>query len=379
MECKYTIDQFVDEPIMLIDKHIGFIDGEGQGIDGAEFARELLYLDTLSKKRIQVWICSEGGIVTDAYNIIGAMLKSKTKVDTYCIGVAASAAANIFVAGRHRVMTDFSFLMFHNPYSPKMAGKLSPEEQETINTFTNSLVTLFSQRTGIDKETAAAIMEKETWFTPEQALAQGLCDEIEQSSDQNKKRAVGTPQMKEVLNTGSLHLKTIVNKFKQHTMLQVTNKLQLNKDADEASIVGAISKIENRAQAAEERATTAEESLKTAQESLASTETKLTEITNKYNALVKQGEDAAKELQKTNAEKLVSDAGEAGKFDKNDTDLVAHFTKLAIADYEGTKTMFEKLGMNKKSPVVNTTKTTTIPGGAVAAKMAQIQARVNKN
>jgi ATP-dependent protease ClpP protease subunit len=55
---------------------------------GDLFQAELLALDQMEKKRIQVWINSPGGSVMDGYNMYNAMLKTKTKVDTYCVGIA---------------------------------------------------------------------------------------------------------------------------------------------------------------------------------------------------------------------------------------------------------------------------------------------------
>ena len=59
---------------MLINTHIGFDETDGMGVDGAQFQRELLYLDSLGKKRIQVWINSIGGSVMEGYNIELAIL-----------------------------------------------------------------------------------------------------------------------------------------------------------------------------------------------------------------------------------------------------------------------------------------------------------------
>ena len=108
---KYTIDAESDEPIMLINKHIGYDESDGMGIDGAEFERELMTLDTMKKKRIQVWINSPGGMVLDGWSIYNSILKTKTKVDTYCVGIAASIAGVIFQAGRERNMADYGILM----------------------------------------------------------------------------------------------------------------------------------------------------------------------------------------------------------------------------------------------------------------------------
>ena len=69
MKLLYTQDSTADEPIMLINKHIGYSEKDGQGVDGSLFQEELLYLDSLGKKAIQVWINSPGGSVVDGYNI----------------------------------------------------------------------------------------------------------------------------------------------------------------------------------------------------------------------------------------------------------------------------------------------------------------------
>ena len=89
----YTVDTSADEPIMLINSHIGFDPEDGMGVDGAQFQRELLELDSMGKKRIQVWINSPGGNVMDGYNIFSAICDSKTPVDTYAKGVVASIAS----------------------------------------------------------------------------------------------------------------------------------------------------------------------------------------------------------------------------------------------------------------------------------------------
>ena len=47
----YCVDPSADEPILLINKHIGFDEKDGMGIDGALFQQELLMLDALGKKK----------------------------------------------------------------------------------------------------------------------------------------------------------------------------------------------------------------------------------------------------------------------------------------------------------------------------------------
>ena len=65
----YCDNPEVEEPIMLINREIG---GDGDlfnYINGALFQEELLQLDNMGKKRIQIWINTVGGSMI-RYNIV---------------------------------------------------------------------------------------------------------------------------------------------------------------------------------------------------------------------------------------------------------------------------------------------------------------------
>jgi ATP-dependent Clp endopeptidase proteolytic subunit ClpP len=179
----YTIDPNSEEPIMLIDKHIGFDADEGPGIMGDLFQKELFMLDGMNKKRIQVWINSAGGVVQDGWNIYNAILRTKTKVDTYCVGMAASIAGVIFQAGRKRVMNDYGILMYHNPFGG---------DDKSLDAIRDSLITMISQRSSMNAFDVSKMMNRTTWIGADEAMTMGLCDEIDQSVEMNTKRSVGT-------------------------------------------------------------------------------------------------------------------------------------------------------------------------------------------
>ena len=155
---------------MLINKHIGFDETEGMGVEGGAFQLELLQLDSLKKKRIQVWINSTGGIVTDGYNIYSAILKSKTPVDTYCMGAAASIAGVIFQAGRKRIMADYAWLMYHNPFGST--------NDAVIKTMRESIISMIETRCGMTEKQVSDMMNRTTFIQSDEALQMKLCDEI---------------------------------------------------------------------------------------------------------------------------------------------------------------------------------------------------------
>ena len=148
MKFIYTVDVASDEPIMLINTHIGDDPVDGMGIDGSIFQAELLALDQMGKKSIQVWINSVGGVVMDGYNICNAILKSQTRVDTYCVGMAASIAAVIFQTGRKRYMADYGILMYHEPYTENSTIQDNP----LLSNMNDSLATIVSNRSGMSSK-----------------------------------------------------------------------------------------------------------------------------------------------------------------------------------------------------------------------------------
>jgi ATP-dependent Clp protease protease subunit len=176
-----------DEPIFNLDKQIGLNDkkpGEPY-IDGDEFARELLEMDSRGKKRIEIRINSEGGNVKQGMSIYGAILNTKTKVDTFCVGVAYSMAGVIFQAGKKRKMMDYAQLMYHNAYDPKDKKAKKDSVTDLIN---DSLNIMISKRSWKDEEAVRKMMDNETFIGAKDALECDLCDEVMESDELNKPR-----------------------------------------------------------------------------------------------------------------------------------------------------------------------------------------------
>jgi len=323
---------------MLINKHIGFDSDEGMGIDGSLFQAELLQLDTMNKKRIQVWINSPGGIVMDGYNIYNAILKSNTKVDTYNVGIAASIAAVIFQAGRKRVMADYALLMYHNPY-----GGDSVE----LKKMRESIAVMVSERTGTPLENVLKMMDRTTWITSSEAFASGFCDEIEASKDNNAKHGNAKAMWVAGLQMANSFLKPNIKK-----MTKVANKLGLNDEANEDSIIAAITEVENKF-------TKVSNDFKKMEDDYAEMKTQCDELKAKLDEAKKKAEDSDKakneaeiENKKGEAKNMVSNFVKIGKI-KNEAAIIEKWEANALSDFEGTKNLLETLPTNGKAPVIN--------------------------
>lgn len=155
--------------------HIG-----GRGLSGDMFAEKLIKLGETAEV-INLYINSGGGDVIQGYSIVSAMLETKAKVIVTVVGVAASMAAVIAVCGSEVYMNDYSKIMIHNPYFENMptedAVKMDPKKREALRNIAESLVTILSRRGKSEKE-IRELMDKETWFSADEALKAGFIDGV---------------------------------------------------------------------------------------------------------------------------------------------------------------------------------------------------------
>jgi ATP-dependent Clp endopeptidase proteolytic subunit ClpP len=365
----YTVDINADEPIMLINKHIGFDSADGPGIIGDLFQRELLQLDSLGKKRIQVWINSPGGSVSDGYAIYNAILKSNTPVDTYCVGMAASIAAVIFQAGRKRIMADYGILMYHNPFIA--GGSITPSEKKMLDVMRESIITMICTRCGMDEKEMGYIMDRTTFIDAPESKEKNLCDEIESSVDANLKY-VRRPDPQNMVHYFKAY-QPVLNKIcynnttvKNTTMLKVCMKLGLNEAATEDNVVSAIKAIEDKSYAAELARIEAENKFealnKASKKDLDKLKAEMEEMDAKYKAKQKEyeeckaaldamekdkkeAEDKAKEIE---AKNMIEGYAKLGRI-KNEASVILKWTNLAKVDFDGTKDMLEAIPVNKEA------------------------------
>lgn len=350
MEFKYTIDPSADSPIMLIDKHIGYDEEDGEGIMGDQFSRELMFLDTLNKSCIDIWMSTPGGSVVDGQLIYNTILKTKTKVNTHNIGMCASIGLPIFLAGRNRYMMDNATAMLH---------PLSGGDHKSRAALEAAVNTMFTSRTIIPAETITQMMNRTTWLTAKDCGPDGLniC-EVEYSGNYNKPRK--TPDA-EGIKASWKDYTSVVNKLIEEkkpqtiTMSKVTNKLKLVDGANEDLQLAAIEQIENKANIAEAKLTALEVENKAKVDALNSQlsalKTEKEAVEAKLKELEDKDKDAAKVANKARAEELVKNLVATGRI-LDEPEIVKDWTDQAIENYDRTKKVTDALPINKKKTAV---------------------------
>lgn len=372
MEFEYCIDCNADEPIMLVNRQIGASyteEGEWDElpyIDGAKFQEELLCLDMMNKKRIQVWINSEGGSVLQGMNIFNAIIKSRTPVDTYNVGVAASIAGAIFMAGRKRIMSDYAQFMMH----PVSGG-----DPKSMDAFKSSIATMLSAKCGIPVDTIASLMDVTTWMDANKCKDLGISTDTEITSSMNKKFVPSATS--EIMPYANSLINKLITKNKNSKMIKVTNKLNLNEGSTEDVIVGAINKLIDAKNQSEEMMTELQSKLSEAQQEASTANAKILELQTQLDAINQAASASAEIAAETMATEMVNKfIAKIG----NKAETIATWVKLAKSDFEGTKNLLEELPLNKVANKIESSQAQpSIPGTYAQSRMLEIANKHKQN
>lgn len=127
---------------------------------------------------LEIYINSGGGDIFAASEIYSAIREYSGDVKIHVVGLAASAASVIACAGRSDI-SPTAQIMVHNVSSVASGDyhdmdKMSENLQKANETIANAYIT----KSGMTKEKALEIMDKETWLTADEAVELGLIDEV---------------------------------------------------------------------------------------------------------------------------------------------------------------------------------------------------------
>ena len=136
-------------------------------------------IEGLDVEEIRVHIDSYGGAVSEGWAIYNALRQHPARVVSYGDGFVASAALYPFLAGDERVASNLSAYYLHRVMvsAEGYADDLRAAANEA-DLMTDVGINAFVERAGMTAEEVRALMEAETWLSPEQALERGIATAI---------------------------------------------------------------------------------------------------------------------------------------------------------------------------------------------------------
>lgn len=165
----------VHEPAVLqIFDQIGEDWFGGSGISAKAFSDAL---QSVGPGPLVIEINSPGGNVWDGLAIYNMLRGRQSPVTTRVVGIAASIASIIALAGDTIEMADASLFMIHDP-SGMVAGTSEDMRKmaNALDQHAEILAGIYVKRTGKTSAQIRAAMSAETWFTAQEAIQFGLAD-----------------------------------------------------------------------------------------------------------------------------------------------------------------------------------------------------------
>jgi len=174
-----------------------------------------------TNENLDVIINSGGGDVYAGSEIYTALKEYPGKVNIKIVGIAASAASVIAMAG-HVTISPTAQIMIHN-VSSFVAGdnRAMQHEADVLKGFNESIASAYVDKTNQPLDDILELMNKETWLTAQQAVELGFADEVMFS--ENAPKLVAT--------TGGGLSPEVINRMK--TMMNKEPVVNVNVDIDE--------------------------------------------------------------------------------------------------------------------------------------------------
>lgn len=148
----------------------------GSGISAKAFSQAL---QDVGQGPLVIEINSPGGNVWDGLAIYNMLRGRQAPVTTRVVGIAASIASIIALAGDTVEIADAALFMIHDP-SGMVAGTSEEMRKmaDALDQHAEVLAGIYSKVTGRPTSQIRAAMKEETWFTAQEAIQFGLADKM---------------------------------------------------------------------------------------------------------------------------------------------------------------------------------------------------------
>lgn len=148
------------------------------GIEATSPSKVLNSLPT-DNKAIEVVINSGGGDVFAASEIYTTLKEYQGEVTVKVVGLAASAASVIAMAGDKILISPTAQMMIHNVSTYGEGDYRNFEHTaEVLKSANQSIANAYKEKTGKNDEELKNLMDHETWFNAQTAVEQGFADEV---------------------------------------------------------------------------------------------------------------------------------------------------------------------------------------------------------
>ncbi|AZR95106.1 peptidase [Bordetella trematum] len=178
-----AIESKEDRSISVYDV-IGYDWWTGEGVTAKRVASALR---GMGAGPVTVNVNSPGGDMFEGLAIYNLLREHQGEVTIKVLGLAASAASIIAMAGDTVQIARAGFLMIHNCWVVAQGNRHDLREfAATMEPFDAAMADIYAARTGQEMDVVQRQMDGETWIGGSQAVEQGFADELLASDQVDK-------------------------------------------------------------------------------------------------------------------------------------------------------------------------------------------------
>jgi ATP-dependent Clp protease protease subunit len=169
----------------LYDRRVLYLRGPIEDTKADEIVAQLLSLGSESDDDITMYINSPGGVISGMFAMYDVMHLIPAKVNTVCVGMAASAGAFLLATGTGtRAATPNARIMIHQPLGGARGQATDIQIQAQQMTFLrNRINEILAERSGKPLEQVEKDTLRDFWLGADAAVEYGLIDEVRSSAD----------------------------------------------------------------------------------------------------------------------------------------------------------------------------------------------------
>jgi len=148
----------------------------GEGVSAKSISKTLA---SLNGADITVNINSPGGSMFEGLTIYNLLRAHKGSVKVNVLGIAASAASIIAMAGDEVKIAKSGFIMIHNAWVYAAGNKQDLRDvADYLEPFDKSMAQIYVDRTGLKYDDVASMMDAESYITGEDSVSKGFADAL---------------------------------------------------------------------------------------------------------------------------------------------------------------------------------------------------------
>lgn len=209
--------------------------------DGVTASRIAAALRSIGGADVTVNINSPGGDMFEGLAIYNLLREYEGKVTVKVLGLAASAASVIAMAGDEVQIGRGAFLMIHNCWVYAMGNRHDLQQiASDMEPFDKAMNDIYGARTGLDAATIDAMMDAETYIGGSDAVDKGFADRLlaaDEIADDNDSPAAALRKLDALL------AKTDTPRSERRKLLKALTGSKPGAAADPAGTPGATDEI----------------------------------------------------------------------------------------------------------------------------------------